>query len=149
MRLPLSLYSRCVASTPHGFSPGASAARTCTPGNAIAAAVSAANRGLIAATAASADAGRGRAAFLGAVRAVAVAKSCVLRAHGTALVDDIGARHPLKLERGGTRRHGVERDSELRRIARQKTPGILRRLVDADCENLQALARQLALQFVH
>src|SRR5439155_7928192 len=69
MRLPLSLYSRCVASTPHGFSPGASAARTCMPGNAIAAAVSAANRGLIATTAASADAGRGRAAFLGAVRA--------------------------------------------------------------------------------
>src|SRR6185295_6488344 len=69
MRLPLSLYSRCVASTPHGFSPGASAARACTPGSAIAAAVKAANRELIAPTTASADAGRRRAALLGAVRA--------------------------------------------------------------------------------
>src|SRR6266498_3102821 len=69
MRLPLSLYSRCVASTPHGCSPGASAARACTPGSAIAAAVSAANRGLIAPTPTSADAGRCSAAFLGAVRA--------------------------------------------------------------------------------
>src|SRR6266853_1785529 len=72
MRLPLSLYSMWVASKIHGFSPGASAARAWTPGSAMAAAVNAANCGLmrlIAPTAAPADARRCGAALLRAVGA--------------------------------------------------------------------------------
>ena len=72
MRLPLSLYSMCVASNVHGFSPGASAARAWTPGSAMAAAVNAANRGLmrlVTPTTASADARRRGAAFLRTVGA--------------------------------------------------------------------------------
>src|SRR6516225_5857566 len=71
IRFPLSKYSRWDASTVKGLRPG-SAARACTPGRAIAAAVSAARRGLFALvtpTPAPADTGCGGTPLLRTIRA--------------------------------------------------------------------------------
>src|SRR5574340_3893 len=80
---------------------------------------------------------------------VTLAKADLHDPNHAASINDVRGRHSLEKICRGTSPRRIEHDVELRRVALEKPPRILGRLVNADRNDLQALVPKFTLQLVH